>query len=136
MNWRGLVVEIIRILWDHGYYRDNPWLQKIHAWWFEYWVQYKTKITMADVDRQAEELKAQWAKEEDAALLAKAQEENPNAHVEVVHPFDGADHKPEDPSIAAVKIEHEPDGSTAQQLLGGTLEIKAPWYEADDEATT
>jgi uncharacterized protein YijF (DUF1287 family) len=35
----------------------------------------------------------------------------------------------EDPK--PVIIEHEPDGSNAQELLGGTMEIKAPWYEAD-----
>lgn len=57
MNWQGLAVEIIRILWDHGYYRQNPWLQRIHEYWFDYWVQFKTDATMADVDRQIEELR-------------------------------------------------------------------------------
>lgn len=56
MIWEGLVVEIIRILWDHGLYQDNPWLQRIHATWFHHWVDYKTGITMADVNRQIEEM--------------------------------------------------------------------------------
>lgn len=56
MIYQGLVVEIIRILWDHGYYRDNPWLNRIHDNWFSYWVDYKTKQTMDDVDKQIEEL--------------------------------------------------------------------------------
>ena len=56
MIYQGLVVEIIRILWDHGYYRDNPWLNRIHDNWFSYWVDYKTKQSMDEVDRQIEEL--------------------------------------------------------------------------------
>jgi hypothetical protein len=54
--WEGLAVEIIRILWDHGLYRDNPWLQKVHATWFNHWVDYKTGLTMDDVNRQIEEM--------------------------------------------------------------------------------
>jgi hypothetical protein len=30
-------------------------------------------------------------------------------------------------------IEHAPDGSKAQDLLGGAMEIKAPWYEGKTE---
>jgi hypothetical protein len=101
VNWKGLVVEIIRILWDNGLYRQNPWLQRVHDYWFDYWVQFKTDSTMADVDRQIEELHKQWDEEESGPII----------------------------------VEHEPDGSKAQELLGGTLEIKAPWYEADDEAS-
>ncbi len=99
MNWKGLVVEIIRILWDHGYYQQNPWLQRVHDYWFDFWVDWKTQITMDDVDRQVEEIQKQWADEEPKPIIA----------------------------------EHEPDGSKAQELLGGTMEIKAPWYEADNE---
>lgn len=127
MNWRGLLVEIIRILWDHGYFRDNQILKRIHAWWFDYWVQFKTDGTMAQVDREVDKFKAQQAAQEDAELLARAQAEHPDAKVEIVHPFDTADHKAGEPSIAAVKIEYKPDGSSAQDLLGGMMEIKAPW---------
>lgn len=56
MIYQGLVVEIIRILWDHGYYRDNPWLNRIYDNWFSYWVDYKTKQSMDDVDKQIEEM--------------------------------------------------------------------------------
>jgi hypothetical protein len=55
--WKGLIVEIIRILWDHGYYRSNVWLQRIHSYWFDYWVEFKTQQTMAEVDRQIEEIR-------------------------------------------------------------------------------
>ena len=56
MIYQGLAVEIIRILWDHGYYRDNPWLQRVYDNWFSYWVDYKTKQSMDEVDRQIEEM--------------------------------------------------------------------------------
>jgi hypothetical protein len=54
--YQGLVVEIIKILWDHGYYRDNPWLNRIYDNWFSYWVDYKTKQSMDEVDRQIEQM--------------------------------------------------------------------------------
>jgi hypothetical protein len=54
--YQGLVVEIIRILWEHGYYRDNPWLNRIYDNWFSYWVDYKTKQSMDEVDKQIEEM--------------------------------------------------------------------------------
>ncbi|WGL30772.1 hypothetical protein SCRES3_gp115 [Synechococcus phage S-CRES3] len=54
---KGLVVEIIRLLWHHGYYRQNKWLKLVHENWFQYWVDFKTQQTMADVDRQIEELR-------------------------------------------------------------------------------
>lgn len=56
MILQGLAVEIIRILWDHGYYRGSPWLQRVHSNWFDYWLEYKTDVTMSDVDKQIEEL--------------------------------------------------------------------------------
>ena len=56
MIWQGLLVEIIRILWDHGYYNDNVWLQRVHDNYFSYWVDYKTQQTMQSVDEQIEEL--------------------------------------------------------------------------------
>lgn len=57
MIWKGLVVEIIRILWDHSLYRQNPWLQRVHSYWFDYWVELKAQQTMAEVDRQIEEIR-------------------------------------------------------------------------------
>jgi len=35
----------------------------------------------------------------------------------------------EDRSQNPIIIEHKPDGSKAQELLGGTMEIKSPWTE-------
>ena len=31
--------------------------------------------------------------------------------------------------VKPIVIEHTPDGSKAQELLGGTLQIKAPWVD-------
>lgn len=54
--YRGLIVDIIRRLWDRGLCRDNKWLKMCHDYWFEYWVNYMTAQAMADVDRQIEEM--------------------------------------------------------------------------------
>ena len=54
---KGLTVEIIRIIWDYGYLRGNTLLNQIHAYWFDYWVEFKTQKTMSDVDRQIEEIR-------------------------------------------------------------------------------
>jgi len=51
------VVDIIRRLWDHGLYKDNKWLKMCHQNWFNYWVEYRTCLTMQDVDTQIEELR-------------------------------------------------------------------------------
>lgn len=54
--YRGLVVDVIRELWDRGLYVDNKWLKACHETWFPYWVDYRTCLTMQDVDQQIEEL--------------------------------------------------------------------------------
>lgn len=50
--YRGLIVDIIRRLWDRGLYRDNKWLKMCHDYWFDYWLDYRTATTMRDVDKQ------------------------------------------------------------------------------------
>lgn len=54
--YRGLIVDIIRNLWDRDLYRDNKWLKLCHDNWFNYWLDYRTSLTMADVDRQIEDM--------------------------------------------------------------------------------
>ena len=53
---KALVVEIIRVLWDRGLYRDNKWLRMCHDNWINFWIDWRTEKTMADVDRQIEDL--------------------------------------------------------------------------------
>ena len=54
--FKALVVELIRRLWDRGLYHNNKILSQIHDNWFEYWVEFKTRRTMADVDEQIKEI--------------------------------------------------------------------------------
>lgn len=92
MIYQGLVVEIIKILWGHGYYRDNPWLNRVYDNWFSYWVDYKTKQSMDEVDRQIEE------------MFLESEIEPP-------------------------AFSEEKEGET---LLGGKMELRAPWHKDDD----
>ena len=55
-DYRGLLVDIIRRLWDRGLYVDNKWLKLCHQNWFQYWVDYRTCLTMHEVDRQTKDL--------------------------------------------------------------------------------
>lgn len=50
------MVDVIRELWDRGLYLDNKWLKLIHENWYSFWVDYRTCLTMQDVDLQIEEL--------------------------------------------------------------------------------
>ena len=52
----ALVVELIRVLWDKGLYRDNKWLRLCHDNWLHHWLDWRTHLTMEDVDQQAKEL--------------------------------------------------------------------------------
>lgn len=82
----------------------------------EDWVMWKTELTMSAVDAQAEELKKEWLEEENKAIVEKFQKLFPDAQVST-----------HDANTGAVLIEHPPDGSNAQSLLGGAMEIKSPW---------
>lgn len=52
---KALVVELIRRLWHRGLLsKTNKIANQIHDNWFEFWVEYKTAKTMAEVDEQIE----------------------------------------------------------------------------------
>ena len=53
---RALVVEIIRVLWDQGLYRDNKWVRMCNDNWIGYWIDWRAEKTMESVDEQAKEL--------------------------------------------------------------------------------
>jgi hypothetical protein len=100
--WYALSYEITNLLINtDARWEQNPWVQKIREYCKPDWVEWKTEYTMKNVDFQAEVIKQQWTAEEDGKYT-----------------------KP-------IVIEHKPDGSKAQDLLGGTLEIKAPFYNPD-----
>jgi hypothetical protein len=60
---------------------------------------WKTEQTMKKVDKQINDIQIQAKAEDDIKY------------------------------VTPIIIEHPSDGSNAQELLGGTLEIKAPWYD-------
>ena len=64
---QALTVDVIRRLWGRGLYRDNKWLQMTHENWFDIWVEWRTQITMRDVDTQAEDILEQWERDDELA---------------------------------------------------------------------
>lgn len=115
--FNAIVYDVCLIVVDgKPLWRGNKWIKMIMDHCFPDWVEWKTKLTMKDVDRQTEEIKEQWQKEENQVIVEKFQEVYPEAKV-TTH----------DKATGAVLIEHPPDGSKAQELLGGAMEIKSPW---------
>lgn len=94
----------------------NPIIKRILEECFQDWVNWKTADTMDSVDRQTAQIQEQWKKEENQKIVEKAQEMFPDAKVSL-----------HDENTGAVLIEHPSNGSLAQSLLGGTLEIRSPW---------
>jgi len=115
-RWNVCVYLVLKWLIEkHPGLGFNPWVKLALANCFADWVLWKTKNTMASVDKQVEELHKHWDKEELQTILHTAQTLYPDAKVSL-HGESGA-----------VLIQHPPDGSEAQELLGGAMEIKAPW---------
>ena len=120
-------------LMDMG--RSMPvWVQPIWKWaveWFIAWVrEQRIQAEMKEVDEQVAEIDQQWTQTEDAertaqadAVAARIQQWNPDAAVSVIQTAMG------EGSDVAILVEHAPDGSKAQELLGGAIEIKSPWVE-------
>jgi len=122
MKYNALNAVIYDILWrvcdNYPSLRQNPLIKRIMDHCFPDWVEWKTETTMKNVNRLVEEVKNEWRKEENEAVREKFQEAYPEAKV-TTH----------DEVTGAVLIEHPPDGSKAQELLGGAMEIKSPWSE-------
>jgi hypothetical protein len=113
----AIVYEVIRILTDGGILsKNNKIVSQILSHCFHDWTQWKTELTMKDVDRQVEEIKETWKEQENQKIVEDFQERHSEAKVTL-----------RDANIGAVLIEHPPDGSESQSLLGGVMEIKSPW---------
>jgi hypothetical protein len=125
MTYNVLNAIVYDVLWrfceSYPSLRSNTLVKMAMAHCFPDWVLWKTELTMKDVDRQTESLKEEWQKEENEAIREKFQEAFPDAKV-TTHNEQGA-----------VLIEHPPDGSKAQELLGGAMEIKSPWSLPEDK---
>jgi len=100
----AIAYEVTNILIDFDpKWRHNQWIKMIRDYCLHDWVQWKTERTMASVDAQVTKLQKKM-EEEDTKQF-----------------------------VTPIIIEHEPDGSKAQQLLGGELQIKAPWVDSNSK---
>ena len=97
----------------------QPWFKLLIERCRPFWAEWKTQLTLKEVDKQAEQLKEQWEKEEREhkaeTLAAKAQELFPKATVTPLP----------DAIVPSVMIVHEapPDASDEIKALGGELRI-------------
>jgi hypothetical protein len=98
--WNAVTYEVTNILIDIDLrWQNNQLIKTIRTYCFPDWVQWKTEQTMKKVDKQIDALQLQMKAEDDIKY------------------------------VTPIVVEHPSDGSKAQDLLGGTLEIKAPWYD-------
>lgn len=99
--------------------RLRPFLELVIDYCRPFWTEWKTQLTLQEVDKQAVVLKEQWEKEERKhraeALAQKAQELFPDA---TVTPLPDAIV----PSVMIIR-EAAPDASDAVKALGGELRI-------------
>lgn len=118
MKYNALNAIVYDFIWRFLPSMKNGALKPVMDYCFPDWVAWKTEMTMKDVKKQIKKVHEQWQKEENEEVREKFQEEFPDAKV-TTH----------DENTGAVLIEHQPDGSTAQDLLGGAMEIKSPWSD-------
>jgi hypothetical protein len=110
------------------------WFQPVWKYlveWFVVWLrEQKVQAELKEVDKQVEVINEQWTQIEDAertaqaeAVAARIQQANPDATVSVIQTAMG------EGSDVAILVEHPADGSKAQEVLGGAMEIRSPWVE-------
>lgn len=105
--WNAIAYEVTNLLIDFdSRWYNNQFVKLIRTHCFSDWVIWKTERTMDRVDKQIEEIKEGWKRIDDEKYV-----------------------KP-------IITEHKPDGSRAQELLGGTLQISAPWYKEGENTFT
>jgi hypothetical protein len=130
----GGAVSFIQKLEDATDQLPAEWMKPIWrgflSWLKKVLQDYDIRQTMRQVDQQAAAISEQWAQAEDEQrrqevenAAARIQFENPNATVSVITTAVG------EGSGLAILVEHPPDGSAAQDALGGAMEIRSPWTE-------
>jgi hypothetical protein len=92
----ALIYELIMFLCRFYPLKQKAWIRQILDYCRPDWAAFRAEVAMKEVDKQVEDLHAQW------------EEEEKNKQ------------KP-------VYTELEPDGSKAQELLGGEMRLSAPW---------
>ena len=78
--------------------KNNPWIKRMLDNCLDDWVEFRTQIVMAEVDNQLEDIYDLWDEEEYAKYLN------------------------------SFYTEEEPDGSEAQNLLGGAMRRTSWWH--------
>jgi len=112
--------------------RMPKWFQPVWKYlveWFIAWArEQRIQAELKDVDQQAEVIQKEWERMEYEEKVAAAERvagqiqfENPDATVSVVPVMMG------EGKDVAIIVEHPPDGSKAQEVLGGAMEIRSPW---------
>jgi hypothetical protein len=92
----ALIYELIIFLCRFYPLKQKAWIRKILDYCRPDWAAFRAEVAMQEVDKQVEELHAQWDAEE-------KEKQKP------------------------VYTELPPDGSKAQDLLGGEMRLSAPW---------
>lgn len=102
--WNAAAYEITNILIDFNTkWEMNPIIKQIRLHCFPDWVAWKTERAMKKVDAQIKDIQEEWKRQD---------------HEQYVKP---------------IIREHQPDGSKAQDLLGGTMQISTPWYKPNEQ---
>lgn len=63
--WAAVTYELLRLFCEYRpSLRHQTWVKAVFLECFQDWIEWKTSYTMADVNRQVEQLHKQWAEEE------------------------------------------------------------------------
>jgi hypothetical protein len=114
-------VSFVQKLEDAAEHLQPPWKQiwlftvKCFAVWLQ---DYKIKAVIKDIDEQAVVIKDKWSKQEvenvRVGIESRVKITDPDAVVTVLPPSS---------PVPGFLIEYSPDGSYAQSILGGAMEI-------------
>mgnify|MGYP001158595723 FL=1 len=102
----ALVYEAIQFIsrfWPN--IKLNPWVKLALQNCLDDWIEFRTQITLKELDNDIEELHEQWDREE-------------------------AEH------FEYIFTEEKSDGSQAQELLGGSMRLSAPWSSDKNELSS
>lgn len=79
--WAAFLVELIRQLIQHKpALANNKWLAMIASYLMDDWIEWRTERTMAEVDRQARAIVAEWdAQEAPRALYSESEPDGSEA---------------------------------------------------------
>lgn len=100
----ALIYETIHFLCRFYPLKQKSWIRRILDYCRPDWAAFRAEVAMREVDKQVEDLYAQWEREEK---------------------------KRQKPAYT----ELPPDGTKAQELLGGEMRLSAPWTVETSDKT-